>query len=243
MIIGLINLGHALEQRARQRSSKALERLLDLTPATARVITESGEKTVPLSDVQLGMILRLTAGDRVPVDGVISEGEARMEESMLTGEALPQHKSQGESIHAGTLVQDGAILLRASAIENTTLSRIIQLVRRAQSSKPAIGQLADRISAVFVPAVVLIALFSAAVWYFFGPQPSLVYMLVIATTVLIIACPCALGLATPMSIIAGVGRAAEFGVLVRDADALQRASELDTLVFDKTGTLTQGRRR
>ena len=241
MIIGLINLGHALEQRARQRSSKALERLLDLTPATARVITESGEKTVPLSDVQLGMILRLTAGDRVPVDGVISEGEAWMEESMLTGEALPQHKSQGESIHAGTLVQDGAILLRASAIgKNTTLSRIIQLVRQAQSSKPAIGQLADRISAVFVPAVVLIALFSAAVWYFFGPQPSLVYMLVIATTVLIIACPCALGLATPMSIIAGVGRAAEFGVLVRDADALKRASELDTLVFDKTGTLTQG---
>ncbi|WP_368900299.1 copper-exporting P-type ATPase CopA [Mixta calida] len=241
MIIGLINLGHALEQRARQRSSKALERLLDLTPATARVITESGEKTVPLSDVQLGMILRLTAGDRVPVDGVISEGEAWMEESMLTGEPLPQHKSQGESIHAGTLVQDGAILLRASAIgKNTTLSRIIQLVRQAQSSKPAIGQLADRISAVFVPAVVLIALFSAAVWYFFGPQPSLVYMLVIATTVLIIACPCALGLATPMSIIAGVGRAAEFGVLVRDADALQRASELDTLVFDKTGTLTQG---
>ncbi|MDU2732497.1 MAG: copper-exporting P-type ATPase CopA [Mixta calida] len=241
MIIGLINLGHALEQRARQRSSKALERLLDLTPATARVITESGEKTVPLSDVQLGMILRLTAGDRVPVDGVISDGEAWMEESMLTGEPLPQHKSQGESIHAGTLVQDGAILLRASAIgKNTTLSRIIQLVRQAQSSKPAIGQLADRISAVFVPAVVLIALFSAAVWYFFGPQPSLVYMLVIATTVLIIACPCALGLATPMSIIAGVGRAAEFGVLVRDADALQRASELDTLVFDKTGTLTQG---
>ncbi|MDU6536459.1 copper-exporting P-type ATPase CopA [Mixta calida] len=241
MIIGLINLGHALEQRARQRSSKALERLLDLTSATARVITESGEKTVPLSDVQLGMILRLTAGDRVPVDGVISEGEAWMEESMLTGEPLPQHKSQGESIHAGTLVQDGAILLRASAIgKNTTLSRIIQLVRQAQSSKPAIGQLADRISAVFVPAVVLIALFSAAVWYFFGPQPSLVYMLVIATTVLIIACPCALGLATPMSIIAGVGRAAEFGVLVRDADALQRASELDTLVFDKTGTLTQG---
>lgn len=241
MIIGLINLGHALEQRARQRSSKALERLLDLTPATARVVTANGEKTVPLTEVQLGMILRLTAGDRVPVDGVISEGEAWMEESMLTGEPLPQYKTQGEAIHAGTLVQDGTLLFRASAIgKNTTLSRIIQLVRQAQSSKPAIGQLADRISAVFVPAVVLIALFSAAVWYLFGPQPSLVYMLVIATTVLIIACPCALGLATPMSIIAGVGRAAEFGVLVRDADALQRASELDTLVFDKTGTLTQG---
>ncbi|MFD1801616.1 copper-exporting P-type ATPase CopA [Mixta tenebrionis] len=241
MIIGLINLGHALEQRARQRSSRALERLLDLTPATARVVTQQGERSVPLSEVQLGMTLRLTAGDRVPVDGTVSEGEAWIDESMLTGEPLPQNRSAGEAIHAGTLVQDGTLLFQASAIgKNTTLSRIIQLVRQAQSSKPAIGQLADRISSIFVPAVVLIALFSAAVWYFFGPQPSLVYMLVIATTVLIIACPCALGLATPMSIIAGVGRAAEFGVLVRDADALQRASELDTLVFDKTGTLTKG---
>lgn len=241
MIIGLINLGHALEQRARQRSSKALERLLDLTPATARVVSAEGEKTVALSDVQLGMVLRLVTGDRVPVDGVITEGEAWLDESMLTGEPVPQCKSTDEPLHAGTLVQDGSVLFRASAIgKNTTLSRIIQLVRQAQSSKPAIGQLADRISAVFVPVVVAIALFSAAVWYVVGPQPSLVYMLVIATTVLIIACPCALGLATPMSIIAGVGRAAEFGVLVRDADALQRASELDTLVFDKTGTLTQG---
>ncbi|UQY45256.1 copper-exporting P-type ATPase CopA [Mixta hanseatica] len=241
MIIGLINLGHALEQRARQRSSKALERLLDLTPATARVVTADGEKTVALSEVQLGMVLRLATGDRVPVDGAITEGEAWLDESMLTGEPLPLQKSAGAALHAGTLVQDGSVLFRANAIgKNTTLSRIIQLVRQAQSSKPAIGQLADRISAVFVPVVVTIALFSAAVWYFFGPQPSLVYMLVIATTVLIIACPCALGLATPMSIIAGVGRAAEFGVLVRDADALQRASELDTLVFDKTGTLTQG---
>ena len=241
MIIGLINLGHALELRARQRSSKALERLLDLTPATARVVTATGEKTVPLNEVQLGMTLRLVTGDRVPVDGTLAEGEAWIDESMLTGEPLPQHKTDGEPLHAGTLVQDGSVLFRASAIgKNTTLSRIIQLVRQAQSSKPAIGQLADRISAVFVPAVVLIALLSGGVWYFFGPQPSVVYMLVIATTVLIIACPCALGLATPMSIIAGVGRAAEFGVLVRDADALQRASELDTLVFDKTGTLTQG---
>ncbi|ARJ40821.1 Cu+ exporting ATPase [Pantoea alhagi] len=241
MIIGLINLGHALEQRARQRSSKALERLLDLTPATARVVTPDGEQAVALSDVQPGMVLRLATGDRVPVDGIITEGEAWLDESMLTGEPLPQQKSTGEALHAGTLVQDGSVLFRASAVgKNTTLSRIIQLVRQAQSSKPAIGQLADRISAVFVPVVVTIALFSAAVWYFFGPQPSMVYMLVIATTVLIIACPCALGLATPMSIIAGVGRAAEFGVLVRDADALQRASELDTLVFDKTGTLTQG---
>lgn len=241
MIIGLINLGHMLEQRARQRSSQALERLLDLTPPTARVVTASGEKIVGLSEVQPGMILRLTTGDRVPVDGIISQGEAWLNEAMLTGEALPQQKTQGDKVHAGTVMQDGSVVFTASAVgKNTTLSRIINLVRQAQSSKPEIGQLADRISAVFVPVVVAIAMLSAAVWYFVGPAPQIVYTMVIATTVLIIACPCALGLATPMSIIAGVGRAAEFGVLVRDADALQRASALSILVFDKTGTLTEG---
>ena len=242
MIIGLINLGHMLEARARQRSSKALERLLDLTPPTARVVTDDGEKSVPLSEVQPGMTLRLTTGDRVPVDGEITQGDAWLDEAMLTGEPIPQQKSQGDAVHAGTVVQDGSVLFRASAVgSHTTLSRIIRMVRQAQSSKPEIGQLADKISAIFVPVVVGIALLSAAIWYFFGPAPQIVYTLVIATTVLIIACPCALGLATPMSIISGVGHAAEFGVLVRDADALQRASTLDTLVFDKTGTLTEGK--
>ena len=242
MIIGLINLGHMLEARARQRSSKALERLLDLTPPTARVVTDEGEKSVPLAEVQPGMTLRLTTGDRVPVDGTITQGEAWLDEAMLTGEPIPQQKSDGDAVHAGTVVQDGSVLFTASAVgSHTTLSRIIRMVRQAQSSKPEIGQLADRISAIFVPVVVGIALLSAAIWYFFGPAPQIVYTLVIATTVLIIACPCALGLATPMSIISGVGRAAEFGVLVRDADALQRASTLDTLVFDKTGTLTEGK--
>ncbi|HFQ7885602.1 TPA: copper-exporting P-type ATPase CopA [Enterobacter roggenkampii] len=242
MIIGLINLGHMLEARARQRSSKALERLLDLTPPTARVVTDEGEKSVPLAEVQPGMTLRLTTGDRVPVDGKISQGEAWLDEAMLTGEPIPQQKSDGDAVHAGTVVQDGSVLFTASAVgSHTTLSRIIRMVRQAQSSKPEIGQLADKISAIFVPVVVGIALLSAAIWYFFGPAPQIVYTLVIATTVLIIACPCALGLATPMSIISGVGRAAEFGVLVRDADALQRASTLDTLVFDKTGTLTEGK--
>lgn len=242
MIIGLINLGHMLEARARQRSSKALERLLDLTPPTARVVTDDGEKSVPLAEVQPGMTLRLTTGDRVPVDGEITQGDAWLDEAMLTGEPIPQQKSQGDAVHAGTVVQDGSVLFRASAVgSHTTLSRIIRMVRQAQSSKPEIGQLADKISAIFVPVVVGIALLSAAIWYFFGPAPQIVYTLVIATTVLIIACPCALGLATPMSIISGVGRAAEFGVLIRDADALQRASTLDTIVFDKTGTLTEGK--
>lgn len=244
MIIGLINLGHALEQRARQRSSQALERLLDLTPPTAKVVTDNGDDVLPLAQVKTGMTLRLTTGDRVPVDGEISEGEIWLDEAMLTGEPIAQQKGIGGKVHAGTLVQDGSAVFRADAIGNqTTLARIIRLVRQAQSSKPAIGQLADRISAVFVPVVVAIALFSGAIWYFLGPAPQLVYTLVIATTVLIIACPCALGLATPMSIISGVGRAAEFGVLVRDADALQQASALDVVVFDKTGTLTEGRPR
>lgn len=241
MIIGLINLGHAMEQRARQRSSNALERLLDLAPPTARLVSDEGEKLIPLADVQLGMTLRLTTGDRVPVDGEIVQGEVWMDEAMLTGEPIPQQKSTGDVVHAGTQVQDGTVLFRANAIgSQTTLARIIKLVRQAQSSKPEIGKLADRISAVFVPTVVAIAVIAGLIWYFFGPQPQLVYTLVVATTVLIIACPCALGLATPMSIISGVGRAAEFGVLVRDADALQQASNLDTLVFDKTGTLTEG---
>ncbi|HDV7151296.1 TPA: copper-exporting P-type ATPase CopA [Yersinia enterocolitica] len=241
MIIGLINLGHAMEQRARQRSSNALERLLDLAPPTARLVSDEGEKLIPLADVQLGMTLRLTTGDRVPVDGEIVQGEVWMDEAMLTGEPIPQQKSTGDVVHAGTQVQDGTVLFRANAIgSQTTLARIIKLVRQAQSSKPEIGKLADRISAVFVPTVVAIAIIAGLIWYFFGPQPQLVYTLVVATTVLIIACPCALGLATPMSIISGVGRAAEFGVLVRDADALQQASNLDTLVFDKTGTLTEG---
>ncbi|MDU7806451.1 MAG: cation transporter, partial [Serratia marcescens] len=168
MIIGLINLGHALEQRARQRSSQALERLLDLTPPTARLVTDDGERDIPLAEVELGMTLRLATGDRVPVDGEIVQGEVWLDEAMLTGEAVPQQKGAGDTVHAGTVVDDGSVLFRAAAIgSQTTLARIIKLVRQAQSSKPAIGQLADRVSAVFVPAVVAIALFSAAMWYFF----------------------------------------------------------------------------
>lgn len=243
MIIGLINVGHALEQKARTRSSAALERLLDLTPPTARVVQADGsEQVMPLAEVQTGMTLRLTTGDRVPVDGEVSSGEAWLDEAMLTGEPIPQQKQSGDTVHAGTLVQDGSLLFTAKAVgSQTTLSRIIHLVRNAQSSKPEIGRIADRISAVFVPVVVTIAIISGLIWYFVGPQPQIAYALSVATTVLIIACPCALGLATPMSIISGVGRAAEFGVLIRDADALQQASKVNTLVFDKTGTLTEGR--
>ena len=241
MIIGLVNLGKILEVKAKQRSSRALESLVDLSPKTARIVTEQGEQEILLGQVQHGMILRLKTGDKVGVDGTIIEGRAWVDESMLTGEPLPVEKTVGEKVNAGTLVADGTLLFRAEQVgQQTMLAHIIRTVRQAQSSKPQIAQLADKISAIFVPVVIAIALFASAIWYVYGPQPNLSYALVIFTTILIISCPCALGLAVPMSIIAGIGRAAELGILVRDADALQKAARADTLVFDKTGTLTQG---
>lgn len=169
MIIGLINLGQALEQRARQRSSQALERLMDLTPTTARLVTDNGECFIPLAEVQPSMRLRLTTADRVPVDGEIVQGDVWLDEAMLTGEAVPQQRSGGYTVYAGTVIDNGSVLFRAAAIgSKTTLARITKLVPQAQSSKPEIGQLADRISAIFVPAVV-VALISATLWYFFGP--------------------------------------------------------------------------
>lgn len=239
MIIGLINVGKMLEAKARQRSSKALEQLLDLTPKTAKVVDEQGTHEIPLNQVQQGMRLRLQTGDRVSVDGVVVEGSVWVDESMLTGEPLAVQKNQGDNVTAGTVVTDGAGLFQATQIGNQTmLANIIKLVRRAQSSKPKLGQLADKIAAVFVPIVLAIALIAALIWYVITQDLS--YSFIVLTTVLIIACPCALGLATPMSIIAGVGRAAELGVLVRDADALQKAASANTIVFDKTGTLTKG---
>lgn len=239
MIIGLINVGKMLEAKAKQRSSQALERLLDLTPKTAKVVTAVGEVEMPLSDIQPNMILRLQTGDRVSVDGIVTQGECWIDESMLTGEPVAVLKSKGDRVNAGTLVTDGTLLFQAEQIgNNTRLANIIKLVRQAQSSKPQIGQLADKISSIFVPVVIVIAILAAVIWYAVTQEIS--YSFVVFTTVLIIACPCALGLATPMSIIAGVGRAAELGVLVRNADALQKASTVDTIVFDKTGTLTKG---
>ena len=239
MIIGLINIGKMLEAKAKQRSSQALERLLDLAPPTARVADEQGERDIPLRQVKPHMILRLQTGDRVAVDGIVTQGQAWIDESMLTGEPVAVEKQSGDKISAGTLVTNGTLLFRAERVgPHTTLANIIKLVRKAQSSKPPIGLLADKIAAVFVPIVVMIALMAAFIWYLLSGEAS--YAFVVLTTVLIIACPCALGLAAPMSIIAGIGRAAEFGVLVRDAEALQKAASVDTIVFDKTGTLTKG---
>ncbi|WP_420804858.1 heavy metal translocating P-type ATPase [Salinivibrio socompensis] len=241
MIIGLISLGHAIEARARANTSKALDQLLDLQPPTALVIENGQETERPLDEVKQGMTLRVKPGAKVPVDGEVVDGSSYIDESMLTGEPVPVHKTAGDTLHAGTVNQQGGLTFKATGVgSDTMLARIIDLVREAQSSKPELAKLADRISAVFVPIVVAIAIVTAAIWYFVGPEPSVSYMLVTATTVLIIACPCALGLATPLSVTAAVGRAAEVGVLIRDADALQTAAKLHTLVFDKTGTLTRG---
>ncbi|OOE91045.1 copper-translocating P-type ATPase [Salinivibrio sharmensis] len=241
MIIGLISLGHAIEARARANTSKALDQLLDLQPPTALVIENGQETERPLDEIKQGMTLRVKPGAKVPVDGEVVDGNSYIDESMLTGEPVPVSKQQGDTLHAGTVNQKGSLTFKATGVgSDTMLARIIDLVREAQSSKPELAKLADRISAVFVPIVVAIALVTAAIWYVVGPEPSVSYMLVTATTVLIIACPCALGLATPLSVTAAVGRAAEVGVLIRDADALQTAAKLHTLVFDKTGTLTRG---
>nr|WP_269449270.1 heavy metal translocating P-type ATPase [Grimontia celer] len=242
MILGLVTLGHAIEAKARASTSKALDRLLDLQPPTALVVENGQEREVPLAAVQAGMMLRVKPGSKIPVDGVVQDGESFVDESMLTGEPLAVRKTAGETLHAGTVNQNGSLLFKATGIgSDTMLSRIIQLVRQAQSSKPALARMADSISAIFVPTVMIIAILTALGWYNFGPDPKLSFMLVTATTVLIIACPCALGLATPMSVTTGVGRAAELGVLIRDAEALQHAASVDTVVLDKTGTLTEGK--
>jgi Cu+-exporting ATPase len=242
MIIGLISLGHYIEAKAKAKTTRSLQSLLNLQPTHATLITDVGEQSIDLKAVQLGMKLRIKPGEKIPVDGKVISGESYVDESMLTGEPIPVLHSVNSQVSAGTLNQDGSFIIEATGVgSNTMLSRIITMVREAQSSKPAIAKLADKISSVFVPVVVAIALFAGAVWFTIGPDPKASYTLVVVTTVLIIACPCALGLATPLSVTVGVGKAAEMGILIKDADVLQSASKVDTVVFDKTGTLTQGK--
>ena len=242
IIIGMVNLGQALEQRARGRTSQAIRRLLDLQQKTARVVREDEEIDVPISDVVIGDLVRVRPGEQIAVDGIVTEGQTNIDESMLTGEPLPVKKSVDEVVSAGTLNKTGTVVYQATHVgANTALARIIRMVRQAQNSKPPIGKLADTIAAVFVPAVMLIAMVAAVTWFFLGPEPRFVYAIVTAVTVLIIACPCALGLATPMSVMVGIGKAAEAGVLIRNGEALQTASKLTTIVLDKTGTITAGR--
>ncbi|ENM3940971.1 copper-translocating P-type ATPase CopA [Vibrio cholerae] len=242
MIIGLISLGHYIETKAKSHTNRSLQALLNLQPQQATLVTEQGDQSIAIADIQLEMSLRIKPGEQVPVDGVVRTGHSYLDESMLTGEPIPVLKEAGAKVAAGTLNQDGSLVITATGIgSQTMLARIIQMVRQAQSSKPAMARLADQISSVFVPVVVVVAILSAVLWYLYGPDPKASYMLVVATTVLIIACPCALGLATPLSITVGIGKAAEMGILIRDANVLQTASQIDTVVFDKTGTLTSGK--
>ncbi|WP_250459243.1 heavy metal translocating P-type ATPase [Microbulbifer litoralis] len=241
MIIGLINLGQALEVRARGRTSAAVEKLLQLQDPTARVVRDGGEEDIPLEQVQVGDRLRVRPGEKIPVDGRVLEGGSLVDESMLTGEPVPVRKSEGDSLTAGTLNKNGSLLFEAEKVgADTRLAQIIEMVKNAQSSRVPIAKLADTISAIFVPTVMIIAVLAALAWFNWGPDPRAAHMLVVLTAVLIIACPCALGLATPMSVMVGVGKGAEYGVLVRNGKALQQASDLTALVVDKTGTLTEG---
>jgi Cu+-exporting ATPase len=241
VILALVNLGAALEMRARGKTSEAVRKLIGLQPRTARVIRDAVEQDVPIDEVGIDETIRVRPGERIPVDGLIIEGASTVDESMLTGEPLPAEKRAGDAVVGGTLNRTGSFLFQAKHIgADMALARIIELVRQAQSSKPAIGRLADRIAAVFVPAVLVIAVTTFLVWFNFGPDPRLSFALVTAITVLVIACPCALGLATPISIMVGVGKAAEQGILIRSGEALQRAGRLTTVVLDKTGTISRG---
>ena len=242
IIIALINLGSALEMRARGKTSEAIKRLIGLQPRTARIVHNGVEQDVAIEDVGLDDTLRVRPGERIAVDGTIVEGSSTIDESMLTGEPIPVSKQKGDDVAAGTINKSGSFLFVAKRIgKDTALARIIEMVRTAQASKPAIGRIVDRVSAVFVPTVMIIAVITFLAWYNFGPADQRVtFAVVTAITVLIIACPCALGLATPMSIMIGVGKAAEFGALIRNGDALQQAGRLDTIVLDKTGTVTEG---
>ena len=241
IIIALINFGSALEMRARGKTSEAIKRLIGLQPKTARVIRDGVEQDIPIADVGLDETLRVRPGEKIPVDGHVIDGHSSVDESMLTGEPLPVEKKVGDEVVGGTINKSGSFLFQAKRIgRDTALARIIEMVRQAQNSKPAIGRLADKISSVFVPSVLIIAVITFMVWANFGPEPRLSYMLVTTMTVLIIACPCALGLATPISVMVGVGKAAEYGVLIRNGEALQAAGKLTTVVLDKTGTVTEG---
>jgi Cu+-exporting ATPase len=245
VIVALVLLGQVMELRARARTGSAIRALLDLAPRLARRIGADGSETdIGLEQVAVGDRLRVRPGEKVPVDGVAIEGQGLVDESMVTGESVPVAKKPGDKLIGGTLNGEGSLILRAEKVgTDTLLARIVQMVGEAQRSRAPIQGLADVVAAWFVPAVMVVAALSFVAWLAIGPEPRLAYALVAAVSVLIIACPCALGLATPMSIMVGVGRGAQAGVLVRNAEALERLEKIDTLVVDKTGTLTEGRPR
>jgi Cu+-exporting ATPase len=244
VIVVLVLAGQVLELRARQRTGSAIKALLNLAPPVARRVREGHDEEIPLEQVQVGDLLRVRPGEKVPVDGEVVEGRSSVDESMITGEPIPVEKTSGAAVTGGTLNGTGGFTMRADKVgSDTLLARIVQLVGEAQRSRAPIQALADRVAGIFVPAVLAAAALTFVLWWLLGPEPKLAHALINAVAVLIIACPCALGLATPMSIMVGVGRGAMAGVLVKDAEALERLATVDTVVVDKTGTLTEGRPR
>src|SRR6478752_126920 len=243
VITALVLLGQVLELRARERTSGAIKALLDLTPKTAHRINPDGtEDEITLDLVQIGDRLRVRPGETVPVDGTVEDGRSSLDESLVTGEAMPTTKAAGDGVIGGTVNQTGSLVMRADKVgRDTMLARIVQMVAEAQRSRAPIQRTADRVAAWFVPAVIVVAVVAFLVWATVGPDPRLAHALIVAVTILIIACPCALGLATPMSIMVGVGRGAGLGVLIKNAEALELMEKVNTLVVDKTGTLTEGR--
>jgi P-type Cu+ transporter len=242
VITVLVLLGQVLELRARERTSGAIRALLGLAPKTARRVTPQGDEDVAIDAIAVGDALRVRPGEKIPVDGVVAEGRSVVDESMVTGESMPVSKAEGARVIGGTVNQNGGLVIRADKVgRDTMLARIVDMVARAQRSRAPIQRLADRVAGWFVPAVIAAAMLAFAAWMLFGPEPRFTFGLVAAVTVLIIACPCALGLATPMSIMVGIGRGARSGILIRDAEALERFEHIDTIVIDKTGTLTEGK--
>ncbi|MRG74131.1 heavy metal translocating P-type ATPase [Alphaproteobacteria bacterium HT1-32] len=242
VIIILVLIGQVLELTARDRTGDAIRALLNLAPKTARKVTDDGEQDVPLDEVKAGDHLRVRPGEGVPVDGHLAEGSSSVDESMITGEPIPVEKRKGDAVIGGTLNRTGSFVMAAARVgSETTLSRIVDLVAKAQRSRAPIQSMVDKVAAWFVPTVVGVAVIAFAAWMVIGPEPALSYAIVAAVSVLIIACPCALGLATPMSIMVATGRGAQSGVLIRDAEALERFAGVDVLVVDKTGTLTEGK--
>jgi Cu+-exporting ATPase len=242
VITVLVLLGQVLELRAREHTSGAIRALLDLAPKTARRVRDGRDEEVPLDAIAVGDLLRVRPGEKVPVDGVVIEGRSAVDESMVTGESMPVTKEAGFRVIAGTLNRSGSFVMRAEKVgRDTLLAQIVDMVAAAQRSRAPIQRLADQVSGWFVPAVIVIAVLAFFAWGLFGPEPRYGYGLVAAVTVLIIACPCALGLATPLSIMVGVGRGAQAGVLIKNAEALERMEKVDTLLVDKTGTLTEGK--
>jgi Cu+-exporting ATPase len=241
VITALVLLGQVLELRARENTSGAIRALLDLAPKHARRVRGGTEEDIALEDVQVGDTLRVRPGEKIPVDGVVTEGRCAVDESMVTGEAMPVTKEPGAKVIAGTMNQTGGFLMRAEKVgRDTMLARIVQMVAEAQRSRAPIQRLADQVAGWFVPAVIAAAILAFLAWAFFGPEPRMAFGLIAAVSVLIIACPCALGLATPMSIMVGVGRGAQSGVLIKNAEALERLEKVNAIVVDKTGTLTEG---